>query len=403
VFKLGDLELGKKLFQEAVKVTSVISVYYISFNDLKNLEKSSNKLNYPSIDNGIIQKILKKIKKPLIIFTKISEVYMKIMILKKAKKVDEIESPPEFEIVLRSIGESVLKLGDVEFGKIIFPILLEAAQGMNFASLSFAISSIGESVSILGDVELGNNLFPVLLEVARGIKDSNHRSSALSSIGESVVKLGDVELGKNLFQEALEIASGIKESGYRSSAISSIGESVAKLGDVDFGKNLFLKILELGYQLKVSNERKDVIQSIAKATSTFGTTSAYSYFETNHESHPDIPEVVKAYTEKYRKIKWEETSSQELFSYYIRSFGWVPFEGEFAKQGAYDVISTLAKLGKVEEALEAGRGIGMIPEVPSDTFESELAELDRLLAEDEITKKVYQRQVDELKGKYGVS
>jgi hypothetical protein len=51
--------------------------------------------------------------------------------------------------------------------------------------------------------------------------------------------------------------------------------------------------------------------------------------------------------------------------------------------------------------LEAGRGIGMIHEAPRDTFESELAELDRLLADEEITKKVYQRQLEELKAKYG--
>ena len=105
---------------------------------------------------------------------------------------------------------------------------------------------------------------------------------------------------------------------------------------------------------------------------------------------------------QYHNIHWEEPKSQDLFSYYIRSFGWVPYDGEFAKKGAYDVISTLAKLGKIDEALEAGRGIGMIGEAPKETFESELAELDRLLAEEEITKKVYQRQLDELKGKYGI-
>jgi hypothetical protein len=216
-----------------------------------------------------------------------------------------------------------------------------------------------------------------------------------------------MEFGKNLIPVLVEVARGIEDSYYRSRAISSIGESVAKLGDVEFGKNLIPQILEMGYQLKVSKERKDIIQSIAKATSTFGSTSAYSFFETNHESHPDIPEVVKAYTKEYRKIRWEEPSSQDLFPYYIRSFGWVPFEGEFAKQGAYDVISTLAKLGKIEEALEAGRGIGMIPEVvekgeSNPEYQKELADLDRLLEEEEITKKGYDKRVLELKGKYGV-
>jgi hypothetical protein len=62
----------------------------------------------------------------------------------------------------------------------------------------------------------------------------------------------------------------------------------------------------------------------------------------------------------------------------------------------------LAKLGKIEEALEAGRAIGMIPEEPTETFDSELAELDRLLAEEEIGKKGYDKRVLELKGKYGV-
>jgi hypothetical protein len=180
-----------------------------------------------------------------------------------------------------------------------------------------------------------------------------------------VAKLGDVEFGKNLIPVLVEVARGIEDDmfGSRSSAISSIGESVSKLGESDLSNQLLPKILEIGYQVKVSKERKSVIQSIAKATSTFGSTSAYSFFETNHESHPDIPEVVKAYTEKYREIRWEEPSSQDLFSYYIRSFRWVPLEGELAKNGVYDVISTLAKLGKVKEALEGARAVGMIPEV----------------------------------------
>ena len=144
------------------------------------------------------------------------------------------------------------------------------------------------------------------------------------------------------------------------------------------------------------------IEELVKLTAL---TIAYSFFETNHESHPDIPEVVKAYTEEYRKIRWEESKSQDLFSYYIRSFGWVPYDGEFAKEGAYDVISTLAKLGKIDEALEAARGIGMIPEAPSSTedeYARELAELDKLLEDEEITKKGYDKRVLGLKGKYGV-
>jgi len=160
-------------------------------------------------------------------------------------------------------------------------------------------------VAKLGDVEFGKNLIQEAVEVARGLDDSDDRSSAISSIGESVAKLGDVEFGKNLIPVLVEVARGIEDSNDRSSSISSIGESVAKLGDVEFGKNLFPKLLEMGYQLKVSDQRKEVVKSIAKATSTFGSTSAYSFFETNHESHPDIPEVVKAYTDEYRKIQWE--------------------------------------------------------------------------------------------------
>ena len=205
----------------------------------------------------------------------------------------------------------------------------------------------------------------------------------------------------------MEVARGIEKPYSRSIALSSIGESVAKLGDVDLGKNLFPKILEMGYQMKVSKERKDVIQSIAKTTSTFGSTSAFSFFETNHESHPDIPDVVKAYTEEYRKIRWEEPSSQDLFSYYIRSFGWVPFEGEFAKKGAYDLISTLAKLGKIEEALEAGRGIGMIPEVvekpavdPRYTAKLKILQEDFELGD--IDQDVFDSELLKLKKKFGV-
>ena len=205
----------------------------------------------------------------------------------------------------------------------------------------------------------------------------------------------------------MEVARGIERPYSRSIALSSIGESVAKLGDVELGKNLFPKILEMGYQMKVSNDRKTVIQSIAKATSTFGSTSAYSFFESNQESHPDISEVVMAYTEKYHEIRWEEPSSQDLFSYYIRSFGWVPFEGEFAKVGAYDLISTLAKLGKIEEGLEAGRGIGMIAEVvekpavdPRYTAKLKILQEDFELGD--IDQDAFDSELLKLKKKFGV-
>ncbi len=75
---------------------------------------------------------------------------------------------------------------------------------------------------------------------------------------------------------------------------------------------------------------------------------------------PIFQRVLRAYSIKYRKINWEEPQSVDLFPNYIRSFGWIPNEAEFVRQGAYDIISTLAKLGKIEEALEAARGIGMI-------------------------------------------
>ena len=118
--------------------------------------------------------------------------------------------------------------------------------------------------------------------------------------------LGELGLGKIFFQEAVEVDRGIEDPYYYSRALHSIGESVAKLGESDLSNQLLPQILEMGYKLKVTEERRNVIQSIAKATATFGSTTAYSFFETNHESHPDIPEVVKAYTEEYRQINWED-------------------------------------------------------------------------------------------------
>jgi hypothetical protein len=63
-----------------------------------------------------------------------------------------------------------------------------------------------------------------------------------------------------------------------------------------------------------------------------------------------------------RTINWEESKSNDLFSYYIRSFNWVPFDGEFSKKGAYDIISSLARLGKIEEAIESARIMGILIE-----------------------------------------
>jgi hypothetical protein len=116
--------------------------------------------------------------------------------------------------------------------------------------------------------------------------------------------------------------------------------------------------------------------------------------------------VVKAYTEEYRNIRWEEPKSQDLFSYYILSFGWVPYDGEFAKKGAYDVISTLARLGKIDEALEAGRGIGMIAEEKKVEIDPEYFQrvkfLEKDMAEGEIDQDEFDKKLEKLKKKFGV-
>jgi hypothetical protein len=420
VSKLGDVELGRSLFQESVEVARGIKFSYDRSSSLSSIGESVSKLGDVELGRSLFQESVEVAR--------------------------GIEDSDYRSSSLRSIGESVSKLGDVELGRSLFQESVEVARGIDDSDVrSLAIGNIGESVAKFGDEDFGKNLFPELVEVARGIDNFfGVRSEALSSIGESVSKLGDVELGRSLFQEAVEVARSIEKSWFRSKALSSIGKSVSKLGDVELGLSLFQeavevacigdsddrgralcdivvsveklgesdtsnqllpKILELGYQLKVSFYRKVVTLSIAKATATFGSTTAYSFFETNHDSHPDIPEVVKAYTEEYRKLRWEDSKSQDLFSYYIRSFGWVPYDGEFAKKGAYDVISTLARLGKIDEALEAGRGIGMIAEAPASTedeYARELAELDKLLEDEEITKKGYDKRVLELKGKYGI-
>ena len=85
---------------------------------------------------------------------------------------------------------------------------------------------------------------------------------------------------------------------------------------------------------------------------------------------------MKASTEEYRRIRWEEPKSQDFFLYYICSFERVPYYGEFVRQGAYDIISTMARLGKIEESLEAARGIGMIPGASTGGAESVEGEMD---------------------------
>jgi hypothetical protein len=263
-------------------------------------------------------------------------------------------------------------------------------------------------MSKIGDMDLGRKLIQEAILVSHYIEESSVRLQALSNIEKSVRNLSDAILGRSLFQEAVKVVSEIEDSSVLSQTLYSIAESISELGETDLSNQSFPDILKLGYQLKVSDDRSRIEQSIAKATATFGSTTAYSFFETNHESHPDIPEVVKAYTEEYRKIRWEEPSSQDLFSYYIRSFGWVPFEGEFAKEGAYDVISTLAKLGKIEEALEAGRGIGMIPEEPEKpTIDPRYTAKLKILQEDfelgDIDQDAFDSELLKLKNKFGVS
>ncbi|MCB1144343.1 MAG: ATP-binding protein [Leptospiraceae bacterium] len=381
VSELGDVEFGMNLLQEALEVTSRIEDPFYHSGALKILGEAVAKLGDLEFGNTLFQEAL--------------------------EVASGIEDPDYHSRALRSIGQSVAEHIDVEFRKSLFLEAIKIARGIEDSERrSIILERLGESISELGEIELGKSIFQEALEVARGIVDSQQRSSALKSLGETVAKLGDVEFGKTLFHEAIDAARGIENTIDRSNYISLLGETVASLGESELTLKLFSEILEMGYKFQISKERKNILTYSAKITTSFNSIMAYQFFESNHESHPDISDVVKTYTQEIRNINWEEPKSHDLFSYYIRTYAWVPYDAEFAKAGAYDMISTLANLGKVEEALEAARGIGILPEelktsVDSE-YERELSELNRLLEEEEITKKGYDKRVDELKKRYGV-
>jgi hypothetical protein len=81
-------------------------------------------------------------------------------------------------------------LGDEKLGRILFTGVSRNSPQQHRVFQDYrseAFSSIGESVSKLGDVELGRSLFPVLIKVVRGIREIlGNRSRSLCSFGKSI-------------------------------------------------------------------------------------------------------------------------------------------------------------------------------------------------------------------------
>jgi tetratricopeptide (TPR) repeat protein len=228
---------------------------------------------------------------------------------------------------------------------------------------SLILQRIGESIAKINDLKSSKRLIQDSLEATREIKDYYSRCISISNIGHSMIRLGDYEFGKKLFLESVEVARKIDNLIHSSIEISNNGKSLANLGEINLAKDLFQEAIESSQKIKKYDERgKTVLKIFAESIPIYGYPSAYNFFETFHESHPDIPQVVVSYAEAYRKIDWEKPESGDLFVYYIRSFLWAPYHAEIAKKSAYDAIATLAKLGKVEEALEAAKGIGLFSE-----------------------------------------
>ena len=387
VIKIGDVNLGRSILPLLVKLASGINDSTSSAlnNSIEILCYSITKLKNIDLYNNLIPYLMD----------------LSSSIENSRFRVDS----------LCSIGELISEYGN---NTLSCSLLIEAVvlvrEMRDFFDRYRLLIKIGDLIYKLGDMELGLKLVTALVEVVRGIEDFDHRSEVLSRIGESVCKLGDLELGRNLFQEAIEVAHDIKFSETRSYAFCSIGESFSKIGEKHISCSLFEEALKLEDEtdseksrilshiceslsrimyfdlffkfipiifkfcnnLQDFEHRKNVISAIAKTTAIYSSINAYSCFESNLISHLEILDVVQAYTDEYRKINWIESKSPVLFPFYIRSFLWIPRESEFSKEGAYDIVRTMAKLGMVEEALEAFVTIPFTPPTKKDSENDEL-------------------------------
>jgi tetratricopeptide (TPR) repeat protein len=374
ISKLNDTDLASSLLPKLFEIVFEIEDNKIlnDFSRLTEVSKNENsKISFKSFSHIIIDTAKQNIYSispdwNLIIsfgesISRLCDPFEKLLLIKDLIKI--IITIEEIDIrcmSLLNLGQTLFNLGFPKKSKRLILIAIKISEEID--DLEFRLDVINYICKFLikiEDFDLGKSIFPLLLKNINKFNDKNTQSKALLNICESSSIQIYSDIMNTLSSSIVELLKDIKDYDNKIQLLSILINSFEKKSNSLY---ILTKILEDIYKIPVSEHRTELLKSIAQTTSNFGSVSSYNFFESSHNTHPDITDVVVSYTEKYREIDWEKPESEDLFVYYIRSFLWAPYDAEFAKKSAYDAIGTLAKLGKVEEALEAASGIGVFSE-----------------------------------------
>ena len=372
---LRNYELLKTQFPILLNLAEKIEDSEVKFNTISSFSKSISALgseidllNLLQIINILVLEI-KDLYYRSLAFINLGESALLLGFIKEGEAYQSealelangVQEPTFRSTILFTLGMSLFRQDKLDLSNELILKSIDIAFEIKLTyARSRTLSILGNLCVEKGDKKLGNKLFNDSIQIIRSIEESYYKGRALSNLAESIAQTKDIEIGDKYFPDILRIAIDIKSSYDQRDAIVKISESVSHLGNLDLAKIYFPLLLNMGLELEDSNDKCDAIQSIAKAIAPFISFSLYNFFENFHESGNTHYEMAKSYLQYFQQIDWNDPKSNEIFSYYLRSFGWIPYEVESAKAGAYDLISTLAKLGKIDEALEAARGIGMI-------------------------------------------
>jgi tetratricopeptide (TPR) repeat protein len=367
--RLNEFKIALKYYYKSIIKTRGIKSVKQRTNILIEIINSLNEFLNFNISKLIINLIVKETRLIEIssdrsrLILSISEIITKIDDLKFIKiqfsKIElltiNIESSFYRFKTLTTISKNLYEIGNVEESRgllnksLLLSIKLEPKTLRIIEELRVA-----QLFNFIGDREISKNIILECIKNSYEIENLNDKFSTIINLSSLVILENEIEAGKKLISDSMNIAKELDDEFTLSWTLSNYIESIPTsiYGVVNL---YFPQILTITLQMKISENRKNVLQSFSKAISQYSSLSVYSLFESALVSNTDIYDTVKSYAEPYRQINWEDSKSKDLFSYYVRSFDWVHFDLEFAKKGAFDFIKSLARLGKIEEAIESAK------------------------------------------------
>jgi tetratricopeptide (TPR) repeat protein len=244
----------------------------------------------------------------------------------------EARRPSEaLELALKIETESIRFQAVVDIVKVLAKLgkvdeALDAARKIDDKNLhALAMSEIIESQAVNGNIEGSWQTAKQILESAKQIETVDARTEVLVKVAESLISTGNKVWIKEVTDKSLEAARKIKQSDVCSEKLISIAEMLIKAGSRDQAEQVTTEALEHAGKIKDVSTHSDAIVKIVELLVRIGKTTTA--------------------IEVARGIDGVEAHS-------LRKAG--VYEASSRHRAMGSVAKSLARVGKIEEALEVG-------------------------------------------------